>query len=407
MLFDSSPEVVQESATRYHPRDAQLRANFCGVDVAIRTDSPSYFDPFRRLYRRFLTAPSVATPPTNVLTVHLVTRPDTWLNTGFDWTCPGLAMDGHRVYFSDPWLVRSYVYEQIIEHALARTTTCLPVHGAALTLGQRTLLLVGAGGRGKTTLALGLLQNGALFLGDDIGQLAWPPSPTHGLRVDPFLRSLRIRPDTFVRLGWRHSFSSADRWQGSYLVDVTRLPLGGPHAGEVDSAAVGKGAPLDILFLLENESASASSDLRLLLDGAATPVSRALARNPHVSAIRTQVVDGLLVVTLTTDAPRRVGRIVRALCREQATPLLDMRPTTGEERLFASTPSVVPVTPGVAAMTLLEHAFGTQALHRDTGSSVAHLSRALARVACYRLKVGPPVATCGLIEELAAQPVPA
>jgi GTPase SAR1 family protein len=74
----------------------------------------------------------------------------------------------------------------------------LPVHGSALTNGERTIILCGASGVGKSTLAAWLNQNGWLLMSDDISSVQF----VHGQPyVFPGTRNLKLWRDAMEKLG--------------------------------------------------------------------------------------------------------------------------------------------------------------------------------------------------------------
>ncbi len=82
------------------------------------------------------------------------------------------------------------------------SSTMQCVHGAAVALEGRAVLLVGVGGRGKSTTALACAQRGFTFLGDD---LCIVESTTGGAYVHGIYATAKLNPDSRQRLdagGW-------------------------------------------------------------------------------------------------------------------------------------------------------------------------------------------------------------
>jgi hypothetical protein len=100
-----------------------------------------------------------------------------------------------------------------------------PLHTAALTLGDRGVLLVAPSDHGKSTAALTLVRSGWAFLSDDTVLLR---SAEEEIRAYSFRRNFCVDPDAvehFPALGeqsWPSSLSDAAKWQ----VDVESIYSG-------------------------------------------------------------------------------------------------------------------------------------------------------------------------------------
>lgn len=77
---------------------------------------------------------------------------------------------------------------QLLTEVLERGRQALALHTAALLRGERLLLLSGPPGTGKTTLAMGLVQAGFGFAGDDVA-LLYPDGSCAGLPFAPAIKS--------------------------------------------------------------------------------------------------------------------------------------------------------------------------------------------------------------------------
>lgn len=74
----------------------------------------------------------------------------------------------------------------------ARGALC--VHGSSVAVGGRGAAFVGSRGRGKSTLALALVEHGALLAGDDVAPL-WPGSENEPAVLGPGAPCARVWPD--------------------------------------------------------------------------------------------------------------------------------------------------------------------------------------------------------------------
>ncbi len=75
----------------------------------------------------------------------------------------------------------------------------LSLHGSAVVTPAGAILLLGAKGRGKSTLALALAQRGAPLLTDDVAVVEAPTD--EGAPVRPGVHAVRLWPDAAERLG--------------------------------------------------------------------------------------------------------------------------------------------------------------------------------------------------------------
>jgi hypothetical protein len=106
--------------------------------------------------------------------------------------------------------------------ALFPVSRLMPVHGAAVALGERGVLIAGGGGAGKTSLSLACVEAGWRYVGDDCVLIGDAP-----LRALNVFRSARLREEMFTRLP--HSLSAAytistDSGEVRAELDVGLLP---------------------------------------------------------------------------------------------------------------------------------------------------------------------------------------
>jgi hypothetical protein len=106
--------------------------------------------------------------------------------------------------------------------ALFPASGLMPVHGAAVALGERGILIAGGGGAGKTTMALACVEAGWRYVGDDGVLIGGAP-----LRAFNLFRSARLREDMFRRLPRSLTAAytiSTDSGEVKAELDVGRLP---------------------------------------------------------------------------------------------------------------------------------------------------------------------------------------
>jgi hypothetical protein len=113
------------------------------------------------------------------------------------------------------------------------------LHGSAVAIDGRVLVLLGSKAAGKTTTALTLLQRGAALVTDDLVALHESPS---GFLVPPGPPSLRLLPDSAQILG------------GSYdelrLLGTEDMPLRKRCLDVGEGKRVTTSLPLDRMYLL-------------------------------------------------------------------------------------------------------------------------------------------------------------
>ncbi len=211
-------------------------------------------------------------------------------------------------------LARFDMLGRVLPLALHRTGA-LSLHGSAVITPAGAILLLGAKGRGKSTLALALAQRGAQLLTDDVAVVEAPPG--EGARVRPGVHAVRLWPDAAERLGTADYGSAGSI--GRKLV-IQTLP---------DRLRAFASAPLAAVYILEPGAP---------VDAGAPPVKRERLR--QVDAVRQllgQVTAGNLlggeaapivlarVAELTRRAPVHVLRLHHDFARlnDVVTAILD------------------------------------------------------------------------------------
>ena len=104
------------------------------------------------------------------------------------------------------------IEHRLYRHALLASDT-LFVHSAALQFREQTVLLVGSSGAGKTTLTLGLLNQGWKFLSDELAPLA----PGNGF-VRPFPRCPAASRKTMKMLSLRPESTGHVHLKNTYCI---------------------------------------------------------------------------------------------------------------------------------------------------------------------------------------------
>ena len=104
-------------------------------------------------------------------------------------TGPVLATRGAQVLLQPKLIPTDFLVEYLVGITLGGQPGLLPIHGAALQIGQAGAVLVGPSHAGKTTTALHLAARGYGLLGDEIALLRVATR-----EVVPFRRTAQLRP---------------------------------------------------------------------------------------------------------------------------------------------------------------------------------------------------------------------
>ena len=193
-------------------------------------------------------------------------------------------------------------FELALAETLVRRAAAIPLHAAGALLPGGAVALVGAGGRGKSTLAAALARLGRPVYGDDVLLLDGAAG-----RVRAFRRLLKLLPPAPTLLGLeRPRGPVAELWGDSALY----------HPEELGSSWA-EPAPLRAVLFLERDAAARGVELAPV--GAPEAVRRLLSQlqlveraGPAEFEAVAAAVDGAEAATLryasAVDAARAVGR---------------------------------------------------------------------------------------------------
>lgn len=171
------------------------RYDFNGHTVAVRSDSDGALRHLRWVYGRFLVSDAAGEADAScVLTVldRISNSGELRLSGGsrnYTLYCKDLQSFDYDRYDSrgnvpDPL---AFVQWYVIENISLLARGCQLIHAASLAWGDDGVIFPAASGRGKTTLALGLVKRGFRFLSDE---LAWLDS--RSVSVEPFPRRVHV-----------------------------------------------------------------------------------------------------------------------------------------------------------------------------------------------------------------------
>jgi hypothetical protein len=126
-----------------------------------------------------------------------------------DWLAQ--AGDDEPEAFPSIFRLLTHVEWRAVSGALRATTDVAPIHGATLTRGEATVLLLAPSGHGKTTLTLGLMARGWQPMSDDVSLI-----DATTLRAHVFPRCFHIDSATRIRLLERSDLD----WPGTLALYV-------------------------------------------------------------------------------------------------------------------------------------------------------------------------------------------
>jgi hypothetical protein len=224
-----------------------LRLRVADMSAAIVGLSSDLRDRLEDLMRPFVRDATDDASGLETVRILVERRPETpW------WTVSGGALAPRRCYAPDSLL--RYVEWLAVAQPLARSTSYMVIHGAALARDGATILLVGESGAGKTTVTVGLLQRGWLPLGDDLAlisrqSLAITPFP-RCFHADVFTAATIEQPALFAPVGALKGYVRPRRWaeapvRVSCLARLTRQARdAAPASAQSMTQAEGAGAAL-------------------------------------------------------------------------------------------------------------------------------------------------------------------
>jgi hypothetical protein len=122
------------------------------------------------------------------------------------------------------------IMHTLIPYALA-TQGDVVLHAACVIVGGKTILLCGDGGRGKSTLAAGFQQRGAVLLGEDIVRVE---VRNNQLFAFPSYAGARLRSDSFLFEGRRHGRAGSAFGLPKYRKNFALSGTPAPQASPID-----------------------------------------------------------------------------------------------------------------------------------------------------------------------------
>lgn len=350
---------------------------FFGRHIALRSDVPQILALFRAIYRRFWVGRSA--PAETAFYVIAGDRP---------FGGPAVVADGRRHLVDAPELLIGYAYTCILNAILAQVDTHCVIHGGAVSVDGRGVLLPAHSGLGKTTLVLALVRRGFQFLSDELVAIR---RDTHCL--DPFPKSLGVRQASLSLVGDLDVSGQA------------RLPLAGGFAKwmvdveRVRPGSVGGPCPGEYLIILttspEEERRDGEGVLFLVLDKVNAALLADLRAIAGVRALSVRSNKAFPILRFDLAGRAFVLPEIEDTCDRHR--VLGLDTLVGEEKTpdFQAAPRLIPIHKSEAAMALLRRFRGghrSVLLQGDDRESVLRLFLALLdgvqEMECYYLAVG-------------------
>lgn len=165
-------------------------------------------------------------------------------------------------------LIEHFIADQVIPRAMAGDGHYI-LHSATIQIDDRSIMILGASGRGKSTLAASFHAAGRELLGDDATIVTWPDEQPSAC---PVYKSLRLLPDSIEAL----LPSSTDTVAVSDLTWKRRVVL--PDDGSPSSRPL----PIAALFVIAEPAIDSTIDIQPMTAGETCMalVENAFACNP-------------------------------------------------------------------------------------------------------------------------------
>jgi hypothetical protein len=356
-----------------------LRLQFFDVAARVTSDSASFIELLRHMYRRFEVDANAASGRSCVELV-LHTQVPTSNAT------PVMELNRARFVIEDRRLLEGYVYESLLRAVLTQVRSHYLFHAGVVARDGRAVVLAADSFHGKTTLALELVRRGFAFLSDDVAALGRADG-----NIYPFARSLRVRPGTLELVGLPEVARLGRPWLDKLLFDIDVLGAG----------CVGAPARLGAVVVLHaNDEATAAPadetwELCFVLDRVSGAAIAAIEQLDGVWSLNVAVDNGYQLLRVWAQRSNQVmAQIERELAQHGLT-ALDTIKRAYVEPSFAQSARLMPIGHSAAARELLRRFLGGQhsaLLHDELSGSATRLLFELVTllqgVACYRLRVG-------------------
>jgi hypothetical protein len=368
-----------------------LRLSILDQDVCIQTDSADYLKLLREKYRHFMVDKTKSGGQTPFYVSF-------FLEQNGHHARPGLMINSEEMQLEDPSLLRSeFIHGLIFSSLYSNVRSHYLHHAAALSFHNKGIILTGDSGYGKTTLTLGLVQQGFRFLSDEIAALG----RKDGL-LYPFPRGLHLREETLNLLDLPLSPEKASRWFGKYLIDLEDLfpgMIGGP-------------AKISYIFVLKNANqeqpkASNSQEIKAVLSHTTSAFLQRVKQHPEIRAIQVGEEHGYPCLSIQPASRIKAIPIFEEICSQNCIMILDLIKREDPGAQFSHTAGCQGISKSQAALELLRRFVGghktallSSADHPDSTSLLFELATLIGNAECYEISVGPLHETLEIITKL-------
>jgi hypothetical protein len=364
----------------------QVNLQVYDVAAHIASDASQFIAFFTRMYDRFQVKDftDMSRPPLEFA-----------LLTGSDnaWGKPVLVLDGVGWPLDGGLGLMGFAEDTILNEMLAHVQSHLLIHAAVVAKGNEAILLAGDSGHGKTTLALTLVRRGYQFLSDELAALDRADQ-----LVDPFPRSLRLRPGTLERSGWATQAKEDGNSQERLTVDIEDLQPG----------CLGEPARVKRVIILkpvprpnEELGRGLERELGIFIDRADPKLLEAARRLDGVSMVWETVEMGCPVIRIRARRRMTVLRQIESLCREFRVLILDISKRPLLAPSFEQPAKLTPIPTSQAVMELIRQ---FQPGHRSAVLAkgpptqlLTELAAMISQANSFELRSGPLEQTADLV----------
>lgn len=291
-----------------------------------------------------------------------------------------LEIDGDRYHPVDESVVEAIVYQQLTDWLLSGCCDVVPVHAAALAIGDEGVVLAGSSGTGKSTLALALAQEGFRLLSDDVALI-----DLARMQVLPFHKAVGLAdgesvPSEAVPIACLRMVG-ADRRKSFY--GLPQGMLADAPARLTHVLFIGKEQPVsDLAIVLANSPQDASAPPAAVMSERVEYTDA-----NHIRFVRVRVgddVSGLL-----------------AKCRQCGLLPLGIEPVHSRAPRFEAAPRAVSLEPDVALLRLWRSLKpGALACCDDSAQLFWRLAGVANDVPSWTIEIGPVVKTAQLVTDI-------
>ena len=357
-----------------------------GVDFILATDSKEVREFFRSAYRRFRLSSPVTGDP-----LRLVAMMEA-INAG-----PFVSAGDKRLDLSGRPMPENRAFLFLLNALMDRVGDFFLVHGAALRVGERGIVIAGRPGSGKSTLAVELARRGAVLMSDDVAALSRQDG-----RLQPFPRAIGIRRDGRSLAGFDPASIPDDSCHGlphKWLVQAETLGI------EV-SDADGPSCSLDTVVLLDVEERTGTGrQMEIALAEEEASILQEIRQVPGLSNLR-RVKSDYPLFRFSVEATGRPMKALSSICSRRADVVLYVDEARPEKIVRREHPLLEEADSRELLM-----AVAADLLNRsDTGALVAscgglaglltELGRHLGRARNFRLRPGLPGETAAFLFSL-------